>query len=242
MKIKDIKISFIGHTTFYFQFPGGFSLLTDPFFSDGFGFGKWEKRLSVPLVKPGNIKKCDAIFISHPHGDHYDPVPLQVILKNTKAKVYAPPEITEELSEKYKVPARRLTALTEGYRKVIGGVTLRAYAGFDASFDKAGRANKYALSVSTGKASLFFSGDCHQLPPAVKGKHFDAFFSWPHPKELIVKQYGRFFKFDNMILMHGDKFSPGKFYCNFDYKAEKARMEELLPNVKVLIPVAVKKV
>ena len=242
MKIKDIKITFIGHTTFYLQMPGGFTVLTDPFFSEGFGWGKWEKRLSLPAVKPGDIKKCDAVFISHPHGDHYDPAPLQVILKNTKAKVYAPPEITEELAKKYKVPARRLAALTEGYKKVTGGVTLRAYAGFDASFDKDGRPNKYALSVSTEKASLFFSGDCHQLPPAAKGKHFDAFFSWPHPKELIVKQYGRFFKFDNMILMHGDKFSPGKFYCNFDYKAEKARMEELLPNVKVLIPVAVKKV
>ena len=241
MKIKDIKITFIGHTTFYLRLPGGFTVLTDPFFSEGFGFGKWEKRLSMPAVKAGDIKKCDAVFISHPHGDHYDPVPLKIILKNTKAKVYAPPEITEELEKKYKVPARRLIALTEGYTKIIGGVTLKAYAGFDDSFDAKGRPNKYALSVSTENASLLFSGDCHHLPPAVKGRHYDAFFSWPHPKALIIKQYGRFFKFDNMILMHGDKFTPGKFYCNFDYKAQKARIEELLPGVKVIIPVKAKK-
>jgi hypothetical protein len=40
--------------------------------------------------------------------------------------------------------------------------------------------------------------------------------------------------------MHGDRFEPGDFFCNFDYNEQKQRMELLVPEMEIIIPVRAK--
>ncbi|HUR75423.1 MAG TPA: MBL fold metallo-hydrolase [Sporichthya sp.] len=56
---------------------GPFNLLTDPnFLHQGqrayLGYGLWTKRRTEPAISPADVPDCDAVLLSHLHGDHFD--------------------------------------------------------------------------------------------------------------------------------------------------------------------------
>jgi L-ascorbate metabolism protein UlaG (beta-lactamase superfamily) len=56
---------------------GPFTLLTDPnFLHEGqrayLGYGLWTKRRTEPALLPADVPPCDAVLLSHLHGDHFD--------------------------------------------------------------------------------------------------------------------------------------------------------------------------
>ncbi|GAA0621582.1 MBL fold metallo-hydrolase [Sporichthya brevicatena] len=58
---------------------GPFTLLTDPnFLHQGqrayLGYGLWSKRRTEPALLPADLPACDAVLLSHLHGDHFDRV------------------------------------------------------------------------------------------------------------------------------------------------------------------------
>lgn len=82
-----IRITWLGTATIFIDVDGE-RLLFDPFF-------RLNKKLEItPLEK---FCKVDAIFNTHAHLDHACDLP--VILKNSSAKLYAPNQTIENLSE-----------------------------------------------------------------------------------------------------------------------------------------------
>jgi len=236
VRIGNFAVAYLSHACFRFTTPEGKVLLTDPFFSPGF---KWqnhiERRLTPSYVPVSAIKVCDIIFVSHIHGDHYDANAILAIHAATHARVLAPPDVLESLAARGMEDSSLLVA-SEGELFRFGDLTIHTYAGYDESFDAQGRPNKFSLVAETGATRLFYSGDCHHLPPAVRGMKVEAMFCWPHPKDDKLVGLVKGLEARCFVLMHGDRFEPGRFFCNFNYAAQKKRMATLCPEQEVVIP------
>ncbi len=236
MKIGEFSVGHLSHVSFLFRSPQGTIVLTDPLFAKGFMWkGHYEFYLSPPLIALEEITRCDAIFVSHIHGDHYDPPAIQYIHERTKARILAPEDVLGSLrcvgvSDKY------LVHIEDGVEIRINDVELTPLTGYDPSLDTQGRPNKFSLIVEAGISRLFYSGDCHRAPPGLKGKRVDAIFLWPHPDDKVLLQFHENVEFSKLVLMHGDHFEPGSFLCNLGYSVEKERIHRLLPTVEVIIP------
>ena len=116
------------------------------------------------------------------------------------------------------------------------GLVLHTYGGYDRAYDRFGRPNKFSALIEGEGTSLFYSGDCHELPPMVLGARVDAMFCWPHPDDEALVKLCRGLHPRQFVLMHGDRFEPGEFICNLDMQQQKKRLEALVPGMEVVIP------
>ena len=242
IRIGDFSVQYVAHTSFLFHTPGGTTLLTEPFYMKGFPWdGQYETYLSPPDVPVEDLSPCDAIFVSHIHADHCDPEALLKIHRNTGARIIGPDDVLA-LLQSVGIPKTGLIRTEDGVDVRIGDIRLTPMCGYDKSFDDKKRPNKFSIIMESGGARIFFSGDCHEVPPRLKAQKVDALFWWPHPDEAKVRQFRDNVKFHRLVLMHGDRFQPGRFLCNLDYAKEKARLAPMLPGVEILIPERINKV
>lgn len=73
---RTAELTFGGTATTLLRL-GPFALLTDPnFLHEGqrayLGYGLWTKRRTQPALLPADLPRCDAVLLSHLHGDHFD--------------------------------------------------------------------------------------------------------------------------------------------------------------------------
>ncbi len=236
MRIGAFNIVYLSHVCFRFRTRGGKTLITDPFFGPGFVWqNKVEHYLSPPAMPATDIRRCDAIFISHEHGDHFDPPTVMQIHKQTGCKVIAAPEMLEVLASRG-LPKKAQLEAKEAARVTFGDLAVTPYDGYDDSKDAKGRPNKFAITIESRGTKLFYSGDCHELPPAVRGMSVDALFSWPHPTDEELKPFVDGIDTDTFVVMHSDKFAPGDFWCNFDPKEHAKRIQKIKPGMRVRLP------
>ena len=236
LKIDGFDVRYVSHVCFLFTSPSGVVVVTDPFFAEGFTWqGHFEQYLSRPAIAAGDIPRCDAVFVSHIHGDHFDPDAVAAIVSRTGAKVWTPPDVVEALRTRG-LEAESLVALSDGAALQVGDISAAALAGYDNSFDDAGRSNKFSLLMEAGGTRIFYSGDCHEAPPGMAGREVDATFAWSHPDDEKLGRFCRAFGTKQYVLMHGDRFSPGGFFCNFDLEHERRRVQSVLPGVEVVLP------
>jgi len=242
MKLGDINIDFFSHVCFQFKSKQGGVIITDPFFADGFEFeGHFEKYLTGPDVKIEDITTCDAVFVSHIHGDHFDPEAVSAIHKQCGCKIIAPADVLAVL-ENMAISKDFLIGAREGATFQIKDMTLKTYGGYDPKHkDEMGNQNKFSLIISSNSTSLFYSGDCHSLPPGVKGMNFDAMFCWPLPDDAKLQALCSGLNTGQFVMMHCDRFDPGQFICNMDMAREKERVERVAPHLKVIIPQRIQK-
>ena len=98
MEVAGFDVQFVSHVCFLITSPRGATVLTDPLFAESFTWqGETERYLSRPDIAPDDIGRCDAIFVSHVHGDHFDPDAIEIIVGNTGAEVWAPSDVLEAL-------------------------------------------------------------------------------------------------------------------------------------------------
>lgn len=236
MRIGDFTVSYISHVSFLFRSPRGTVILTDPLFAKGFMWnGHFESYLSPPYISLEEITLCDAISVSHIHGDHCDHEAIKNIHGRTNARILAPDDVLESL-QTVGIPDEYLVHIEDGVEVDIGDVGLVPLSGYDNSSDEKERPNKFSTIIKTDATSIFYSGDCHEIPPGLRGRSLDAVFLWPHPDDERLVQFGENVDFSKFVLMHGDRFDPGDFLCNMDYSEQKTRVERLLPDVEVIIP------
>lgn len=236
MKIDAIDVSYVGHVCFCFCSPGGAVLLTDPLFASGFMWeGHREDYLSPPAVSLKGLGRCDCVFVTHEHGDHFDPEAVLTVLDRTDAHVVAPAEVLETLAREGAESGRFLEA-REGDGFTFGDLRLSTYCGYDDSFDPQGRPNKFSAIIESGAARLFYSGDCHDIPPALKGTEVDAMLCWPHTDPLRLEALCAGLKAQRFVIMHCDRFAPGDFMCNMDPEKEAKRVRRAAPSMEVIAP------
>lgn len=87
-----VHVAWLGHATLLIRMDG-YTILTDPVFSDraGFHFGPLAigvKRLVKPALAIGDLPKIDLILLSHAHMDHMD-VPSLRALESKATRVIA---------------------------------------------------------------------------------------------------------------------------------------------------------
>ncbi len=82
---KNIKYTFIGHSTLLVQM-NGINILTDPVYSERVSPVTFAgpKRARVPAVKFEDLPDIDVVLISHDHYDHLDIETLQRLVKKQK--------------------------------------------------------------------------------------------------------------------------------------------------------------
>ncbi|MHC4872553.1 MAG: MBL fold metallo-hydrolase [Planctomycetota bacterium] len=240
MNIGNFSCKFISHVCFLIYSTSGKCVITDPIYLDGFSWkNHFEKYLTPPDLPLEEIKPCDFIFVSHIHGDHYDPDAVIEINKNTGAKVIAPEDVLDDLAERGMDRSNFIKA-EEGKVVELDDLKITTYCGYDHSFDEKERPNKFSFTAGCDGTDIFYSGDCHSLPPAVKGNKFAATFCWPIPGEEKIKELCTEIEFGKFIMMHFDKFDPGDFFCGMDPEEEKVMLEDKFPGISVIIPERVK--
>lgn len=70
----EMAATFVGHSTFLFQFPGGRNVLTDPVWSDRVSPVTFAgpKRVRPPALAFADLPPIQTVLVSHGHYDHLD--------------------------------------------------------------------------------------------------------------------------------------------------------------------------
>lgn len=165
----EVKLTYYGHATFMLS-NGETSIVFDPFFNGN----TWEK------AKPEDIK-CQYIFISHGHGDHYGDADL--IGKANDALVIS----TAEVAHKAEAAGLKAHAMHLGGKHDFEFGSIRLTPAFHGAGIPGGHAA--GVIVTFYGKTLYFAGDT-------------AFFS-------DMQYLNRFGKLDYALLPIGDNFTMG---------------------------------
>lgn len=165
----EVKLTYYGHSTFMLS-NGETSIVFDPFFNGN----TWEK------AKPEDIK-CQYIFISHGHGDHYGDADL--IGKANDALVIS----TAEVAHKAEEAGLRAHAMHLGGKHDFEFGSIRLTPAFHGAGIPGGHAA--GVIVTFYGKTLYFAGDT-------------AFFS-------DMQYLNRFGQLDYALLPIGDNFTMG---------------------------------
>jgi L-ascorbate metabolism protein UlaG (beta-lactamase superfamily) len=160
-KDAGLHAAWLGHATTLIQMDG-FTILTDPVFSDRCGIDLMlttlgPKRLVRPALTIPELPKIDLILLSHAHFDHWD-MPSLKALANTKIPVICAKQTQDLLT------ASRWKSVSElGWRESVqvGPVTVRAtevkHWGARVRRDTHRGYNGYL--IESGRYKVLFSGD-----------------------------------------------------------------------------------
>lgn len=165
----EVKLTYYGHSTFMLS-NGETSIVFDPFFNGN----TWEK------AKPEDIK-CQYIFISHGHGDHYGDADL--IGKANNALVIS----TAEVAHKAEEAGLKAHAMHLGGKHDFEFGSIRLTPAFHGAGIPGGHAA--GVIVTFYGKTLYFAGDT-------------AFFS-------DMQYLNRFGQLDYALLPIGDNFTMG---------------------------------
>ena len=142
------KLRYIGHSSFQVEYNDGTILYIDPYFSA-------EGRDLPPALKDAHgIKKCDLIFITHEHHDHFEPDAVVEIAERTWATVIGPSQVTEKLplSQKVKV------AVNPGDRFQMKGVSVEVVKAVHPQSD-----NPVGYIIEKDGLRIYNSGDTYEF-------------------------------------------------------------------------------
>ncbi len=231
MQLENLDIKYISHCTFILEV-GDITLITDPYFCGGFEWaGNVETHLERSPVKPEDIVKCDYVFVSHEHGDHFDIDAIKTITEATGAKVIAPQCLCDILAGGG-IRADQLLAAEEERQFTGDGFSIITLGEHDSSFYEDGICDKYSLVIKTPADTIWFSGDNHVMPPNLKKYLPTTVICWTVQK--VLEQLQQLCPdLENFILMHCDRHEPGKFWCSKNESEEQARAKTYFPSTKV---------
>lgn len=158
---RGLYAAWLGHSTVLLKIDG-FTILTDPVFSDraGLNFGPLTlglKRLVAPALGIDNLPKIDLVLLSHAHMDHFD-IPSLRRLENKRTPVITAWETSDLLRvDRY----RKVTELRWDERTRVGPAEIRAFEvnhwGARMRSDTYRGYNGYV--IESGSYRVLFAGD-----------------------------------------------------------------------------------
>lgn len=148
--MQKLRITWLGHSTFLIQTPGGKRLMFDPWLADN-------PACPAAMKKP---PKVDVVLISHGHSDHIgDALP---VARESGAAVVAPFEMCDWLRRK---GLSNLHPMNKGGSQVLAGLRItmtdaRHSSGYvdDGRMTYMGEPAGYVLRMEDG-VTLYFAGD-----------------------------------------------------------------------------------
>jgi L-ascorbate metabolism protein UlaG (beta-lactamase superfamily) len=158
---RGLHAAWLGHSTVLLKIDG-FTILTDPVFSDraGLNFGPLTlglKRLVAPALTIDNLPKIDLVLLSHAHMDHFD-IPSLRRLEDKRTPVVTAWETSDLLRvDRY----RNVTELRWDERTRVGPAEIRAFEvnhwGARMRSDTYRGYNGYV--IESGRYRVLFAGD-----------------------------------------------------------------------------------
>ena len=141
----DFEITFIGHGTLMFTF-NGIVIHVDPYYK---------------LAEYSTLPKADIIFITHHHGDHFDPEAIKKIRKENTTVI-----LTELCADKFEGG----TVMKNGDVKTIGEIQIEAVPAYNLvhmresgePFHIKGTCNGYVITF--GEKRVYVAGDTENTP------------------------------------------------------------------------------
>lgn len=161
--MTNLKVTALGQTGFLFDLEG-FRIIVDPYLSDHVAdlYGSHLKRLIISKFKPEDLRNIAAVFITHAHADHCDPITLKGILKsNPNCSIYGSHDCRQVLEE-YGVSTRGFKVSDSGPLKLASNrininVIPSAHIEIDINSDGYSRYLGYVFKV--GNVVLYHAGD-----------------------------------------------------------------------------------
>ncbi len=158
---QGLHAAWLGHSTVLLKIDG-YTILTDPVFSDRAGFRLGPvtlgiKRLTAPAIGPETLPQVDLILLSHAHLDHMD-LPSLRALENKRTEVVTAAHTSDLLNcDRY----ARVQEAPWGATVQAGPVTLQAFQtnhwGARVRTDSYRGYNGYVIEA--GRHRILFAGD-----------------------------------------------------------------------------------
>ena len=146
---KMARLTYLGHSSFIIDF-GTVTVLTDPWLDPK---PRELNRLVPPALTSAQIKKADAILVSHWAPDHADNYDITTIVGRTFASVVAPAEALANIT----VPQRNKLVATVGDRFHHYGLDVEVMPVRSQTEDAVGY-----IAEADGKR-VYFSGDTYDF-------------------------------------------------------------------------------
>lgn len=230
-KTTKLQYHHISHCTFAIS-DGESLLLIDPFFSGRFYWaGNTERHLDRSKLKLSGIRHCDAVLVSHEHGDHYDPDALRKLLKQTGAIIYAPRFVIND-AVKHGLDRRRFREVRPLKSFRVGKMKVTPFP--SAGSEKIKPVDRVGFLIEAGGRLIYHQGDSHSFSPTwvkFRGK-VDKLIMWPHRVTEVVSAI----RPKAVVFHHLDRFRPGNFHCNRDAKLELRYWSHYHPRVHFFVP------
>ena len=144
-------------------------------------FTMWWNHVSIyvdPVGGAGNFSKMaspDLIFITHPHGDHFNAATLRDIVTDTTTLI-TPDIVTQQLPSSIK-PQAHTMANGDGWE--IQDIKITAVPAYNLTagrlnYHPKGLGNSYVIEL--GKRRIYFSGDTEDIPEMRALENIDVAF------------------------------------------------------------------
>jgi L-ascorbate metabolism protein UlaG (beta-lactamase superfamily) len=146
-----MNITWLGQSGFMLEH-NGITIAIDPYLSTIVEDIKSYRRLMPPLISPDNLR-ADALFCSHNHFDHFDPITVAALMKNCpKCKIYGPRSIPERAETKDMI-IPGFNSLRVGEKFSIGDIHFCSLPARHSDPDALG------LLIDVDGSRIYFSGD-----------------------------------------------------------------------------------
>jgi hypothetical protein len=222
----------VSHCTFAVS-DASATVLIDPFFSRQFQWkNQTERHLDAPSLPLSAFYNCDAILVSHEHGDHYDPDTLKTLLANTKAPIYAPQMVIHDAVQNHGMDPSRFIQVFPGQTADFGTMHMTVYPA--AASEKTTPVDRVGFHIASNGKTLYHQGDSHGVSPswAPFRDNLDLFIMWPHR----VLEAALILKPKAILFQHMDRFSPGDFFCNRSPDLELTYHRHYHPTIQFIVP------